>query len=120
MSRREGRRVAVNRGTRTPVDAISEIRGCAFWRDERDLKLRIRFIESREQALSPVLLNLSFSPSPRFRRATSGSTRRERIRGESLFGKEKKTEDAEVTRLVSPYDVLALEFGKPSGGTGGG
>lgn len=61
MSRREGRRVAVNRGTRTPVDAISEIRGCAFWRDERDLKLRIRFIESREQALSPVLLNLSFS-----------------------------------------------------------
>lgn len=25
MSRREGRRVAVNRGTRTPVDAISEI-----------------------------------------------------------------------------------------------
>lgn len=41
-------------------------------------------------------------------------------RGESLFGKEKKTEDAEVTRLVSPYGVLALEFGKPSGGTGGG
>lgn len=26
MNRREGRRVAVNRGTRTPVDAISEIR----------------------------------------------------------------------------------------------
>lgn len=101
----------MNRGTRTPVDAISEIRGCAFWRDERDLKLRIRFIESREQALSPVLLNLSFSDVN-----VSFDEQRVARRGESLFGKEKKTEDAEVTRLVSPYGVLALEFGKPSDG----
>lgn len=33
-----------------------------------------------------------------------------------MFGK--KTEDAEVTRLVSPYGVLALEFGRRGVGTG--